>query len=138
MDATFEYVFPSIRGVQAGREYYVSMCPLHLIPKIFLFNEEEVTAELRAQRTLNKARVPQLARYILDNPKSYIFSALTASIDGDVKFDAIGEDGASDRIGSLRIPMSARFLINDGQHRRAAIETAIRENPDLALSLIHI
>ena len=132
MDATFEYVFPSIRGVQAGREYYVSMCPLHLIPKIFLFNEEEVTAELRAQRTLNKARVPQLARYILDNPKSYIFSALTASIDGDVKFDAIGEDGASDRIGSLRIPMSARFLINDGQHRRAAIETAIRENPDLA------
>src|SRR5262245_63462850 len=90
MDPTFEYVFPSIRGVQAGREFYVSMCPLHLIPKIFLFNEEEVTPELRAQRVLNKARLPQLARYILDNPKTYIFSALTASIDGDVKFDAIG------------------------------------------------
>ncbi len=138
MDATFEYVFPSIRGVQAGREYYVSMCPLHLIPKIFLFNEDEVLPELRAQRVLNKARVPQLARYILDNPKSYIFSALTASIDGEVQFEAFGSKGTGDRIGSLHVPMSARFLINDGQHRRAAIETAIRENPDLAHETIAV
>lgn len=138
MDATFEYVFPSIRGVQAGREFYVSMCPLHLIPKIFLFNEEEVTPDLRAQRVLNKARVPQLARYILDNPKSYIFSALTASIDGEVKFESVGGKGAVDRIGTLRIPMSARFLINDGQHRRAAIEVALRENPDLAHETIAV
>jgi DNA sulfur modification protein DndB len=36
----FEYVFPAIRGVQAGREYFVSMCPLRLIPRIFLFDEE--------------------------------------------------------------------------------------------------
>src|SRR5690242_15791216 len=35
----FEYVFPAIRGVQAGREYYVTMCPLRLIPRLFLFNE---------------------------------------------------------------------------------------------------
>lgn len=138
MDATFEYIFPSIRGVQAGREFYVSMCPLHLIPKIFLFNEEEITPELRAQRVLNKARLPQLARYILDNPKSYIFSALTASIDGEVKFEAMGSKGAGDRIGTLRIPMSARFLINDGQHRRAAIEVALRENPDLAHETIAV
>jgi DNA sulfur modification protein DndB len=27
--------------------------------------------------------------------------------------------------------MKARFVINDGQHRRAAIEAALRENPDL-------
>jgi DNA sulfur modification protein DndB len=27
--------------------------------------------------------------------------------------------------------MSARFVINDGQHRRAAIEQALRENPEL-------
>ena len=138
MDATFEYVFPSIRGVQAGREFYVSMCPLHLIPKIFLFNEEEIVPELRAQRVLNKARIPELARYILDNPKSYIFSALTASIDGEVQFDALGGKGTADRIGSLRIPMSSRFLINDGQHRRAAIEVALRENPDLAHETIAV
>ena len=40
--AHFEYVFPAIRGIQAGREYYVSMCPLRLIPRIFLFDEDEL------------------------------------------------------------------------------------------------
>jgi DNA sulfur modification protein DndB len=34
-------------------------------------------------------------------------------------------------VGQLRIPMKARFVINDGQHRRAAIEQALRQNPDL-------
>ena len=132
MNSPFEYVFPAIRGIQAQREYFVSMCPLALISKIFLFDEEELVPELRAQRTLNKARVPELARYILDNPKDYAFSAITASVDGDMRFDPMTE--ASDerqRVGLLHIPMSARFIINDGQHRRAAVEMALRENPDL-------
>src|SRR5271166_1481034 len=98
---SFGYVFPAIRGVQAGREYYVSMCPLRLIPRIFLFDEEELVPELRAQRTLNKNRVPEIARYILDNKRDYIFSALTASIDAKVRFEAIchGEEGS--RMGTL-------------------------------------
>ena len=31
----------------------------------------------------------------------------------------------------LHVPMSARFIINDGQHRRAAMERALRERPEL-------
>lgn len=129
MDDPFHYVFPAIRGVQAGREYYVSMCPLRLIPKIFLFDEEELTAELRAQRTLNKARVPEIARYITDNAGGYVFSALTASVDADLSFQPASDTNAS--LGVLRIPMSGQFIINDGQHRRAAIEAALKENPKL-------
>ncbi len=131
MDGAFEYVFPAIRGVQAGHEHFVSMCPMRLIPKMFLFDEEELRPELRAQRSLNKGRIPEMARYILDNPQSYCFSAITASIDAEVKFESLGEDDDRKRVGLLRIPMDARFIINDGQHRRAAIETALRENPDL-------
>jgi len=127
----FEYVFPSIRGVQAGREYYVSMCPLHLIPKIFLFDEDELKPELRAQRTINRQRVPEIARYIVHNSKNYTFSALTASIDGKVKFEPVTDESDSRNVGRLRIPMSARFVINDGQHRRAAIEEALAQNVDL-------
>ncbi|WP_326846945.1 DNA sulfur modification protein DndB [Streptomyces kaniharaensis] len=127
----FEYVFPAIRGVQAGREFFVSMCPLRLIPKIFLFDEDEIAPEVRAQRVLNKGRLPALSRYILDNPDDYVFSALTASIDGDIRFESIAEAGTGMRAGQIRVPMAARFLINDGQHRRAAIELALRENPDL-------
>jgi DNA sulfur modification protein DndB len=132
MDAAFEYVFPAIRGIQAQREYYVSMCPLRLLPKIFLFDEDELVPELRAQRTLNRSRIPEIARYILDNPADYTFSAITASIDAAVRFEPAGSGSGEQRMGLLHVPMSARFVINDGQHRRAAIEQAIRENPELA------
>ncbi|WP_246236492.1 DNA sulfur modification protein DndB [Actinomadura chibensis] len=124
-------MFPAIRGVQAQREYYVSMCPLRLIPKIFLFDEDELAPEVRAQRILNKARIPALAAYIVDNPSDYVFSALTASVDGNMRFVGIANEGPGMRIGQLHIPMAARFLINDGQHRRAAIEAALSDNPDL-------
>jgi DNA sulfur modification protein DndB len=127
----FEYIFPAIRGLQAGREYYVSMCPLRLVPRIFMFDEDELRPELRAQRFLNKARVPEIASYLLGHPKNYTFSALTASVDAGVQFEALGADETERSVGRLRIPMSARFVINDGQHRRAGIEAALRENPDL-------
>ena len=89
VSASFKYVFPAIKGIQAGREYFVSMCPLRLIPKLFLFNEQELVPELRAQRLLNKARVPEIARYMTENPKDYVFSAITASLDADVYFESI-------------------------------------------------
>ena len=66
--------FTAIRGVQAGREYYTAMCPLKVIPKVFQFDEEELSSELRAQRTLNKTRIPEIASYIVANPDTYIFS----------------------------------------------------------------
>lgn len=131
MTASFEYVFPSIRGTQAGREFYVSMCPLRLIPKIFLFDEEELKPELRAQRLLNRSRVPEMARYIVENKNDYVFSSITASIDGDVSFVPLGEEGDASLVGSLRVDMQSHFIINDGQHRRAAIEEALKQNPAL-------
>jgi DNA sulfur modification protein DndB len=136
--AGFEYVFPAIRGIQAGREFYVSMCPLRLIPKIFLFDEDELAPEVRAQRILNKGRLPALTRYLVDNPTDYVFSALTASVDGDMRFEGIADSGVGMRAGQIVISMAARFLINDGQHRRAAIEQALKENPDLGEETIAV
>ena len=124
----FKYIFPSIRGVQAQREYYVSMVPLGLIPKIFVFDEGELAPELRAQRTLSKARIPKIAQYILANPATYVFSSITASVDGELLFQPITGNA---HLGTLHVPMDAQFIINDGQHRRAAIEHALRENLDL-------
>lgn len=131
MDPSFGFSFPAVRGIQANREYYISMCPLRLIPRMFSFDDEVLPAELRAQRVLNKARVPEMARYILGNPDSYTFSAITASIDSEVSFEPIADSGDGHRIGVLHVPMDAKFIINDGQHRRAAIEMALREHPDL-------
>lgn len=127
----FNYQFSALRGIQAGREYYLAMCPLKLIAKIFLFDEEGIPPELRAQRVLNRARVPDIARYLLDNPKDYVFSALTISVDGEVRFEPMEQQGYKRNIGLMSVPMTARFLVNDGQHRRAGIEEALKENPDL-------
>ena len=138
MSTSFEYVVPAIRGIQAGREYYVSMCPLRLIPKIFLFDEEELVPELRAQRTLNRSRVPEMASYLVENKKDYVFSSITASVDGLVQFEALGEDGEASRLGSLKIDMNSQFIINDGQHRRAAIEEAIKTRPELGDETISV
>jgi len=127
------YNFPVLRGIQAGREYFLAMCPLKLVTKLFLYDEVGVPAELRAQRVLNKARIPQIANYIVDNPREYVFSALTASIDADIEFIPLENDlDTSLNIGLLKIPMDATIIINDGQHRRAAIDDALKKRPELA------
>jgi DNA sulfur modification protein DndB len=138
MNSSFGWSFPCIRGIQARREYYVVMCPLRFLPKIFQFDEEELKPELRAQRILNKSRLPELRNYVIENPDSYVFSALTASVDGDLTFEAQGAEGPGFSLGVLHIDLNARFIINDGQHRRAAIELALQENPDLANETISV
>lgn len=132
------YSFDAIRGFQAGRDFYVAMCPLKIIPKLFIFDEDALPAPLRAQRTLRESRIPQIASYIVNNPKDYIFSSLTASVDGKMKFTPAPSVGDSGKIGRLHISMDCRMLINDGQHRRAAIEEALKQKPELGHETISV
>jgi DNA sulfur modification protein DndB len=125
----FGYQFPSLRGTQAGRDYFISQCPIRLLPRIFAFDDSDLPVEARAQRTLNKDRVPEITRYILQNRNEYVFSAITASIDADVSFTPL--DNENSEIGVLSVPLSARFIVNDGQHRRAALTAALETNPEL-------
>jgi DNA sulfur modification protein DndB len=124
--------FAAVRAVQAQRAYFVTACPLRLVSEILSFDSLDLPPQLRAQRVLTKARVPQIARYLTSNPTSYVLSAITASIDADVHFEPQGllQDGV--RIGELTIPATARLLVNDGQHRRAAIAQALQTAPELA------
>ena len=87
----YTLTLPAIRGIQSGREYYVTMVPLGLLSKHFIFDSGNLSPELRAQRVITKARIPEMARYILNNSKNYVFSALTASIDSRVIFVPINE-----------------------------------------------
>ena len=132
------YGFDAIRGTQAGNEFYVAMCPLKIIPKLFSFNDHDIPPQLRAQRVLSEARIPAIKNYILNNPNDYIFSSLTASVDGVMKFTpaaSLGEDG---KLGRLYIAMESRLLINDGQHRRKAIEEALKEKPEMGHEMISV
>lgn len=129
--AEFNHTFPAVRGVQAGRPCYIAMCPMRLVPKIFLFDEEEVPPELRAQRTLNRSRVPAIVDYLMSNPNDYTLSAISVSINAAVEFEPMADTGVAVNIGVLTIPMDAQILINDGQHRRAAIEEAVNNYSEL-------
>jgi DNA sulfur modification protein DndB len=123
--------FPVIKGIQAEHEYYVAMWTLRMLKQISIFDEHELPPELRAQRVINKARIPEIANYVLNNRKDYIFSAITASIDSEVEFVPLSPKPGENRIGILKVPMDAKFIINDGQHRRAAILSAIEQRPEL-------
>ncbi|GAA5181535.1 DNA sulfur modification protein DndB [Acinetobacter kookii] len=129
----FEFV--AMQGLQARSAFYVIMVPLKFVPKFFKFDDESLPATLRAQRTLNKARIPQISRYITENPHEYIMSSLCACIDGEVKFEP---SPISHNMGKLKISMDATVLINDGQHRRAAIEEAIKAKPYLGDETISV
>lgn len=123
---------PAVRGIQAGREYYVVMCPLRAVATLFHSKSCELPPELRAQRILTRGRIPQLVRYIAENPASYVFSSLAASVDAEMRFVPVGPSGAEHSIGTLHIPVGSRMAVNDGQHRLAAIEEAIKKSPALA------
>ena len=131
----FVYKFPVVKGKQAKKEYYIAMVPLKMLSRLFPSDDEYVLPEYRAQRKLNEARIPVISKYILDNRESYVFSALAASIDGDFKFCSSTE---VPDVGVLEISMDAKFLINDGQHRKSAILDALQEDPSLGDETISI
>lgn len=131
----FTYNFAVVKGIQAKREYYIAMVPLGLLAKLFQNEAEYILPEYRAQRCINETRIPEIRDYILDNRDNYVFSALSASIDGDFNYLPSEVDP---NIGILQVDMNAVFLINDGQHRKAAIEAAIKEDSSLVSETISI
>lgn len=131
----FSYNFSAVKGIQANKEYYITMVPLKYISRILPEPTEYIPPEYRAQRKLNESRIPEMKNYILDNRDTYIFSSLTASIDGEYKFEEISNGS---NIGILHISMDAKILVNDGQHRRAAIVQALAEDSSLEDETISI
>ena len=129
--------FPVMRGNMGGRQYYSLLISLSEIPRLFKFDDwEHCTPELRAQRVLNKARVPDITRYILENEHGYLFSSITASYSCPVKFMPSAENP---EIGTLEMELeNVEFIINDGQHRCAAIAAALKENPALGKEKISV
>lgn len=130
----YTYKFPVVKGVQATREYYIAMVPLKMLGRLFPNEDEYVLPEYRAQRRISENRIPVIKKYILNNRDNYVFSALAASIDGDFCFHELDKSG----LGTLEVSMDAKFLINDGQHRKAAILAALAESDDLGAETISV
>lgn len=124
--------FDAIRGVQAKREFYTIMCTFATITKHFEFDRDpRIAPEQRAQRKLRESRIPEIASYILENRDAYVFSSITVSVGDRVRFIPSPGQGSDGRLGKLYIPLDAPILINDGQHRCAAIRSAFEKDPTL-------
>jgi DNA sulfur modification protein DndB len=128
---------PAMVGKMGGRQYFATVIALAEIPRLFKFNDwEQCTPELRAQRVLNKSRVPDIAKYILDNEDGYLFSSITASYKSEVTFTP---SPTQPDLGTLEMELeNVEFIINDGQHRCAAIAHALKENPALGKEKISV
>jgi DNA sulfur modification protein DndB len=129
--------FAVMRGNMGGRHYYSMLISLSEIPHLFKFNDwAHCTPEVRAQRVLNKARVPDITKYMLDNEDGYLFSSITASYSCSANFIPSAENP---EIGTLEMELeNLEFIINDGQHRCAAIAAAVKENPALGKDRISV
>ena len=82
-----------------------------------------------------ETRIPEIKDYIPDNRDSYVFSALAASIDGDYEF---APSATVAELGILEVSMDARFMIVDGQHRKASIIEALAEDETLKNETISV
>lgn len=122
---------PVLRGLQAGREYYLGMCSLDWVAKNLPFPPENLPPAKVLQRQINKARIPKIADYLVKFFDDYILPPLIVSIDADVTFIPLSTDDDHYQMGQLSFLESADFVINDGQHRCAAIKHALAKRPEL-------
>jgi DNA sulfur modification protein DndB len=121
---------PAIRGRQGTRTLYVGVFKMKEVLRAFTISEQgALDPEDRAQRTLSKSRIPEIKSYLLDHENDWVFPNLTASFDAEETFRPASRQNPN--LGTLEVPFDTDFFINDGQHRRAAIEEAVRENPAL-------
>lgn len=128
------FALSAVRGIQAKGEYYCAMVPLRYLKDNFFHETEEMPAQMRAQRMPNKRRFKQVSEYVVNNPSTYCFSSITVTIriEGDdidaFKFEPVMDDCDA---GLLNIPLGAKFVVADGQHRVGGLRQALKENPEL-------
>jgi DNA sulfur modification protein DndB len=103
---------------------FTTLMPLNLIPKFFTFRDYNgIPPEDREQRKLNTNRVPEIARYILENEEGWLFSSITASykVTGELmEFLPFSENDPD--IGYLAVDPSIVNVINDGQHQASGYQ----------------
>jgi DNA sulfur modification protein DndB len=129
---------PATRGRMGSTEYYTATLAFGSVVKLFTYDPDEMRElppEDRHQRLLKADRIPDIARYILDHD-DYVFSSITVSVDaGTIRFHAVEVDAD---IGMLELPLEAKYIVNDGQHRVAGIAAALRDDPSLKHDTISV
>lgn len=130
------YSFVAIRGRQGQSDYFLIQCSMWLVPRFFLFDEVEVPAAIRVGRKVNASDVAEVTCYLTKHRSDYVLPPLVASADCDVSYEPLRAELPD--IGTLSIPITAHMILQDGQHRRAAIQNILVAYPDLGNDTIPV
>ena len=106
--------FSGAAGNQFGKNVYTTMIPYKSIERFMVVFPE-------VQRNVNKARVKEIAEYVLKgvNNRNYsFFSAVTATCRGEIQYDEQSKE--------VKIDINSVLSINDGQHRIEGIKVALK------------
>lgn len=117
-----------VRGLQAGREYYSTNILFKMVPKLIEKVNTFPTHSHKYQRELNKQRLTNIKKYILNNRENYVLPAITLAITGDVKVNTVDSNPL---YGILVIGNDSNVYIVDGQHRLFAVNYIVQEYPQL-------
>lgn len=138
MSSFLNFVFSVIRGIQEGREFYITRCQVSTILKVFLFDEELIPAEMRTQSNAEPAYLSDDAQYVLGSPIHQALAPIVAIIDGDLTYQPLDETPGNQDIGQITVSVDFPLIVGEGQRRLDAIKLALQERPELAESYIPV
>jgi len=146
------HTIEAIDGQQGQYRYFTANVPVGQLDHMVKFPEElgVLDEDNRMQRGLNKSRIGEMVRYLLEWP-SHFYSAVTVIIlprdldrpvseideesgEGDYafqRFSVPGRPGKS-RLGHLYLTGDIVLFPGDGQHRLKSEFEAIKVDPELA------
>lgn len=116
----------AIRGTQAHRAFYVAMMPYSSLSRLL---SEAAIREPRFGRPVNKARLPAIAAYVSLMSEGHCVPPIHVIVDGLMRFECIDQHQS---IGCLRVEVSAKLNVVDGQHRILGIAKALAQRPALS------
>jgi DGQHR domain-containing protein len=117
----------ALRGEQGSRTLYQVFVENSVLNNFFTVNMDP--PQEKSQRQLDPKHARDIANYILENPDEYVMGALIYAVDKDCMFTP---SEMSDAMGVLTIPFGTNLRSLDGQHRRAGLNDAIAEDPEVS------
>ncbi|WP_165387585.1 DNA sulfur modification protein DndB [Vibrio vulnificus] len=128
MSNNFCYEFPVVRGIQAGRVFYMATVPMRVVKNMFKLDTGDGSALSRSQREVNLTRAKRFADYLKHNKDSFVVPALTGFVNVEPGSSVEFKPSNIDNVGTLSVPMDSALLFVDGQHRASGVAMAMEDS----------
>ncbi|WP_042857929.1 DGQHR domain-containing protein [Dickeya sp. NCPPB 3274] len=114
------FTYPCLLGKQGNRRVITISVSFDSLSRVLAMDHTIHTLD-RSQRELNKRRASAFADYVvnaLSDNKDFIIPPLIGNIEGPIK---VTESEIYSGFGTVDIPMNARIVLFDGQHREVGL-----------------